>query len=260
MCQSSGASVKGRLAGKRGLVVGASRGIGRTIAGRMAAEGACLAVAARGAENLDSLSRDIKKLGCKAVVVPCDCSVAEQATTAVKKAYELLGGLDCVVNVAGIHPTWARIGDQPIESWDRTIAVNLSGIFYTCRAALPLLVSEGKGSIVNITSVGAFRAWDLVGPYTVSKAGVEMLTRMIAHEYGRYGIRANCVAPGVIDAGITDNVLARDPSLRETMINMHPMGRLGLPEEVAEATVWLLSDASSFTTGASIAVDGGFLA
>jgi len=87
-----------------------------------------------------------------------------------------------------------------------------------------------------------------------------MLTRTIAKEYGRSGIRANCIAPGVIDAGITDDVLARDPGLRKTMIGMHPMGRLGLAEEVAEAAVWLVSDASSFTTGASLAVDGGFLA
>ncbi len=252
--------MKGRLAGKRALVVGASRGIGRTIARQMAAEGARLAVAARGAQNLDSLRHEIEESGGHAEVIVCDCGVAQEATTAVMKAHELLGGLDCLVNVAGIHPTWARIGDQPLDSWDRTIAVNLSGIFYSCRAALPLLVAAGNGSIVNITSVGAFRAWELVGPYTVSKAGVEMLTRMIAREYAKQGIRANCVAPGVIDAGITDNVFAKDPSLRETMTRMHPMGRLGLAEEVAEATVWLLSDASSFTTGISLAVDGGFLA
>lgn len=114
--------------------------------------------------------------------------------------------------------------------------------------------------MVNITSVAAFRAWDLVGPYNASKAAVEMLTRTIAHEYAPLKVRANCVAPGVIDAGITDNVLARDPGLREKMVAMHPVGRLGLAEEVAEATIWLLSDASAFTTGTSLAVDGGFLA
>ena len=226
----------------------------------MAAEGAHLAVAARGQDNLESLRREIKDSGGEAAVIVADCSIAEEATHAVERAHQMLGGLDCVVNVAGIHPQWARIGDQPIESWDRTIAVNLSGSFYTCRAALPLLVAGGGGSIVNITSVAAFRAWDLVGPYNVAKAGLEMLTRMIAHEYGRNGVRANCVTPGVIDAGITEDVLGRDPSLRETMIGMHPMGRLGLSGEVAEATVWLISDASSFTTGVSLAVDGGFLA
>lgn len=260
MCQGSGAAVNGRLRGKRGLVVGASRGIGRTIARLMAEEGADLAVAARGRDNLDSLSQEIAQDGGKAVVIVVDCSNAEDASRAVECAHQTLGGLDCVVNVAGIHPTWARIGDQPIESWDRVIAVNLSGSFYICRAALPLLVAGGGGSIVNVTSVAAFRAWDLVGPYNVAKAGLEMLTRTIAHEYGPDGVRANCVAPGVIDAGITDDVLSRDPSLRETMVGMHPMGRLGLAKEVAEAIVWLASDASSFTTGTSIPVDGGFLA
>jgi len=251
--------LSGRLEGKRALVVGASRGIGRTIAFAMAAEGARVAVAARGRENLDSLSNEIEGGGGQAIVVVADCSVADDATEAVEAAYRALSGLDCVVNAAGIHPVWARIGDQPVESWDRTIAVNLSGVFYVCRAALPLLVEGGGGTIVNVTSVGAFRAWDLVGPYCASKAALEMLTRMIAHEYGRDGIRANCVAPGVIDAGITNDVLARDPSLREAMVGMHPIGRLGLADEVAEATVWLASDASSFTTGTSLAVDGGFL-
>jgi NAD(P)-dependent dehydrogenase (short-subunit alcohol dehydrogenase family) len=185
--------------------------------------------------------------------------VAEDATRAVRTAHRALDGLDCVVNAAGIHPIWARMGDQPVESWDRTIATNLSGPFYVCRAALPLLVEGGGGTIVNVTSVGAFRSWDLVGPYCASKAALEMVTRTIAHEYGKDGVRANCVAPGVIDAGITDDVLARDPSLRDGMIGMHPLGRLGLAEEVAEATVWLASDASSFTSGASLSVDGGFL-
>lgn len=226
----------------------------------MGAEGAHLAVVARGEDDLNSLSRETANSGSKAVVIVADCSVAEDAIRLIQCAHRALGGLDCIVNVAGIHPQWARIGDQPIESWDRTIAVNLSGTFYVCRAALPLLVAGGGGSIVNITSVGAFRAWALVGPYCAAKAAVEILTRTIAQEYGRDGIRANCVAPGVIDAGITDDVLARDPGLREAFIGMHPIGRLGLAEEVAEATVWLASDASSFTTGASLLVDGGFLA
>jgi NAD(P)-dependent dehydrogenase (short-subunit alcohol dehydrogenase family) len=225
----------------------------------MAAEGACLGLVARGRENLESLSHEIQQAGGRATVIVADCSDSGQAAAAMDEAQRLLGRLDCLVNAAGIHPQWARIGDQPVESWDRTLAVNLSGTFYTCRAALPMMVSHGGGSLVNVTSVAGFRAWDLVGPYNVSKAGVEMLTRTIAHEYAPYGIRANCVAPGVIEAGITDSVLARSPELRETLISMHPMGRLGLAEEVAEATVWLASDASSFTTGASLAVDGGFL-
>lgn len=251
--------MSGRLDGKRVLVVGASRGLGRAIALRMAAEGSRVAVSARGTENLDLLCEEIGRNGGEAIAVTADCSVADDAARAVTSAHAAFGGLDCVVNAAGVHPVWARIGDQPVESWDRTFAVNVSGAFYVCRAALPLLVSGGGGAIVNVTSVGAFRSWDLVGPYCASKAALEMMTRSIAHEYGKDGVRANCVAPGVIDAGITDDVLARDPSLREAMIGMHPLGRLGLAGEVAEATVWLASDASSFTSGASLSVDGGFL-
>ncbi|MFQ5427276.1 MAG: SDR family NAD(P)-dependent oxidoreductase, partial [Gaiellales bacterium] len=185
---------------------------------------------------------------------------AGNAADAVGRAAERFGGLDVVVNCAAIHNEWARIGEMPVESWDETIAINLSGAFYVCRAALPTMVETGGGSIVNITSVGGLRAWRLVGPYNASKAGLELLTRTIAVEYAADGVRANCIAPGVIDSGITGDVLERDPSGREDLEAMHPLGRLGLAEEVAEAAVWLASDQASFTTGTTLAVDGGFLA
>ena len=249
-----------RLSGRKALLAGASRGIGRTIAGAFSAEGASVFLLGRSQERLDQVRDALAETGDVAGVLATEISDSDRATKAVELAAAELEGLDIVVNCASIHNQWARVGELPIDSWDETIAINLSGTFYICRAALPIMAAAGRGSIVNITSVGAERAWQLVAPFCAAKAGVELLTQTIALEYASDGIRANCVAPGVIDAGITDDVLASDPGGRKALEGMHPLARLGRAEEVAEAVVWLASDASSFTTGTTLAVDGGFLA
>lgn len=252
--------MSGRLAGKRSLIVGASRGIGRATAATFANEGASLFLLGRSEERLAEAAEEVRERGGSVHTFSTDIGQSASASDAVRAAAERLGGLDVVVNSAAIANDWARTGELPIETWDETIAINLSGAFYICRAALPIMVEGGGGTIVNITSVAGSRAWQLVGPYSASKAGLEMLTRTIAVEYAADGIRANCLAPGVIDTGISDDILERDPSLREPTIAMHPLGRFGLAEEIAEAAVWLASDQSSFTTGSTLTVDGGFLA
>jgi NAD(P)-dependent dehydrogenase (short-subunit alcohol dehydrogenase family) len=249
-----------RLAGKRAFVSGGTRGLGRAVVLALVQEGAAVAICARTVEPLNSLVDEIREGGGQAIAVPADCGLPDEAQRAVESAHAQLHGLEILVNAAGIHPAWERVGEQPTESWESTIRTNLSGYFYTCRAALPLLAAGGGGAVVNISSVSAGRGWQLYSPYNVSKAGIESLTRTIAVEYAKDGVRANCVIPGVIDTGITSDILERDPSLREGLIAMHPLGRMGTAEEVAEAVVWLASDASSFTTGIALPVDGGFLA
>jgi 3-oxoacyl-[acyl-carrier protein] reductase len=145
-----------------------------------------------------------------------------------------------------------------LGEWDRTVATNLSGAFYTCRFALPHMVTAGGGSIVNITSVAGTRAWAEDVAYNASKAGVELLTRTIAVEYAAHAVRANCLAPGVIDAGMTDDL--PDEQERERLRRLIPARRFGEPEEVAHAATWLLSDAAAYVTGTTLPVDGGFLA
>jgi NAD(P)-dependent dehydrogenase (short-subunit alcohol dehydrogenase family) len=256
----SNAMMNERLAGKRAFVVGASRGIGRVISLALADAGASVAVCARLPERLEAVATEIREAGGVAVAVSADCSNATDAQRAAEKAHAELGGLEIVVFAAGIHPAWARVGEQPIESWDTTLQTNLSGFFYVCRWTLPLLVAGGGGAIVGLSSVSGSRGWQLYSPYNVSKAGMENLTRTIAIEYATDGIRANCVVPGVIDAGITFDILEKEPQQRKALVAMHPQGRIGTAEEVAEAVVWLVSDAASFTTGISLPVDGGFLA
>jgi NAD(P)-dependent dehydrogenase (short-subunit alcohol dehydrogenase family) len=246
--------VSGRLAGRRALVTGATGGLGAAVARAFAQEGARVALVARDRGRLEAL-RD--ELGEAAVAAPADVATSGEAASAVADAAAALGGLDAVVNGAAIDTSWKPVGELPVEEWDRAIAVNLSGTFYVCRAALPLLERDG-GAIVNITSVAGLRAWEEDAAYNASKAGVELLTRTIAVEYGPRGVRANCLAPGVIDAGMTDVIT--DAGERAALVAKQPLGRMGLAEEVAEAAVWLASDASSFTTGTTLTVDGGFLA
>lgn len=244
----------GRLDGRRALLTGATGGIGSAIASAFVREGATLVLLGRNRAALDELRSTLSR---RVRAVCADVSRADEAERAVREAAGLMGGLDTVLNAAAVDCEWRPVGELPVESWDQTIAVNLSGTFYVCRAALPLLVAAGGGSIVNLTSVAGIRVWPNDSAYAVSKAGVEMLTRSIAVEYGPHGVRANCIAPGVIDAGMTD--LVTDPGEREELVRLHPLGRMGSAEEVAEAVVWLCS-AASFTSGWTLAVDGGFLA
>ena len=250
----SGSRVSTRLAGRRALVTGAAGGIGSAIASAFVREGAVVGCMGRNAAALEELCLTLES---RAYAVPADAGDPTQVEAAVARAGELLGGLDIVVNAAAVDCEWKPVGELSIESWDTTIRVNLSGTFYVCRAALPLLVDAGGGSVVNITSVAGLRVWERDSAYAVSKAGVEMLTRTIAVEYAPLGVRANCIAPGVIDAGMTDTVT--DLADREALVRLHPLGRMGDADEVAEAAVWLCSDAT-FTTGWTLAVDGGFLA
>ncbi len=242
-----------RLQGRRALVTGATGGLGAAVARAFVGEGARVAILARDTPRLEALRA---KLGEPAAAVAADVASWSDVSRAVSNAADALGGLDTVVNAAAIDTVWKPVGELPVDEWDRAIAVNLSGTFYVCRAALPLL-GEG-GSIVNVTSVAGLRAWEEDAAYNASKAGVELLTRTIAVEYGARGIRANCLAPGVIDAGMTD--IVTDAGERAALVAKQPLGRMGRAEEVAEAAVWLVSDASSFTTGTTLTVDGGFLA
>ena len=245
----------GRLEGKRALLTGATGGIGPVIARAFAAEGARVALVSRTGERLEALRAE---LGDCAVALRGDVAEAEDVAAAVSEAARALGALDVVVNAAAIDTSWHPVGELPVEEWNRAVAVNLSGTFYVCRAALPHLEAGGGGAIVNVTSVAGLRAWAEDAAYNASKAGVELLTRTIAVDYGRRGVRANCLALGIIDAGMTDEII--DPAEREALLDRQPAGRMGRPEEVAEAAVWLASDASAFTTGTTLVVDGGFLA
>ncbi len=175
----------------------------------------------------------------------------------VDRAAELLDGLDCVVPPRRSTASGRRSGRCRWRRGTTRCRTNLSGTFYVCRAALPHLVAAGGGSIVTLTSVAAYRVWPHDAAYSASKAGSTCSRARSPSSTATQGVRANCISPGVIDAGMTD--LIEDENERERLARMHALPRLGLAEEVAEAAVWLASDASSFTSGSVLRVDGGFL-
>lgn len=242
-----------RLRGKRALLTGAGGGLVSAIARCFAAEGARMVLSGRTLSRVAAVADETSS-----TAVEIDVTDPTAVARMVNEAHAVLGGLDIVVNGAAIDTGWAPSADMDIETWDRTIAANLSGSYYVCRAAIPFMVEGGGGSIVNITSVAGHKAWAEDVAYNASKAGVRQMSRTMAVEYATAGIRVNCLAPGVIDGGLTDTVT--EPSEREALIAMHPMGRMGTTAEVAEAALWLASDASSYTTAWTVAVDGGFLA
>jgi NAD(P)-dependent dehydrogenase (short-subunit alcohol dehydrogenase family) len=250
--------MSGRLNGRRVVVTGAGGGLGRAISVAAAREGASVGLVGRTPERLDEAASEAGAQGVEAAVAVADVADAAAVEVALGELSDRLGGLDGLVTAAAIDCAWAPTGEMDLAEWDRTVAVNLSGAFYCCRFALPFLATAERSAIVNVTSVAATRAWPEDVAYNASKAGVEMLTKTIAVEYAARGVRANCLAPGVIDAGMTDDLPSREE--RERLTEQHPIGRFGRADEVAEAAVWLLSDASSFTTGATLTVDGGFLA
>jgi NAD(P)-dependent dehydrogenase (short-subunit alcohol dehydrogenase family) len=250
--------VSGRLSARRVVVTGAGGGLGRAISVAVAREGAAVGLVGRTRDPLEEVALAARAHGVDAAVAPADVADAAAVAAALGEASERLGGLDGLVTAAAIDCAWAPTGEMDLAEWDRTVAVNLSGAFYCCRFALPMLASAERSAIVNVTSVAATRAWPEDVAYNASKAGVEMLTKTIAVEYAAHGVRANCLAPGVIDAGMTDDLPSEQE--RQRLTRRHPAGRFGRADEVAEAAVWLLSDASSFTTGTTLTVDGGFLA
>ncbi len=257
----------GRLEGKLALVTGASTGIGRAIAERFAAEGSSVAVAAHtNREAAEETLRRVRAAGAAGLVVLGDVADADDAGRIVAEAAAGLGGLDILVNNAGIDHTSGpiEIADLDVELWDRINAVNLRGAFLVSKHAIPHLLARGGGAILGIGSVGGLIAWPGAGAYSCAKAGLHTLVQTIAVEYAERGIRANCICPGVIEGTAMHeaylSAVADPAGLEQAARDLHPMKRLGRPEEIAALAVTLCSDEAAFVTGALIPADGGFTA
>ena len=247
-----------RLQGKRALITGAGAGIGRESAQRFAREGAALALADLDLAAVEAVAAEIQAEGGTATGILADVSEEASVQAMVAAAEAALGGLDIAFNNAGIMLAEDRgPEDTALEIWDKTLAVNLTGVFLCCRHEIPALRRAGGGAILNMSSLVAYMgAAEPQLAYTASKGGVLALTREIAVQYGRAGIRANALCPGPVGTTLTEALFDTPEKLERRRVHM-PMGRFARPEEVAEVALFLVSDAASYVTGAGWLVDGG---
>lgn len=240
------------------LVTGGSFGIGQATAIAFALRGARVVVADR-VEDKETCDR-IRALDGEAIFVQCDVSDEESVQRLVAKTIQHFGSLDYAFNNAGIEGESAPTHTCTTANWDSTIAVNLKGVWLCSKYEIIEMLKRGKGCIVNNASIAGLVGFQNIPAYVAAKHGVIGLTKNAALEYARFGIRVNAVCPGVIKTPMVDRFTGHDKEVEKQFANMEPIGRLGQPEEVAEAVVWLCSDAASFVTGHSLAVDGGWLA
>lgn len=244
--------------GKVAIVTGGSFGIGRAAAIAFVKRGAKIAIA-DWVED-DETIKTIRSMGGDAIFVKCDVSIDADVQKLIEKTIIQFGRLDYAFNNAGIEGVSALTHECTNENWEKVIGVNLRGIWLCMKYEIPQMLKQGKGAIVNNASVAGLVGFPNIPAYVASKHGVVGLTQNAALEYARQNIRVNAVCPGVIKTPMVDRFTGKNKDVEKQFQNMEPVGRLGQPEEVAEAVMWLCSDSSSFVTGDAIAVDGGWTA
>jgi len=250
-----------RLKDKVAIVTGSASGIGRSIALAFAREGAVVMGADVNTDGGEQTAKDIEKAGGKSGFIETDVAESEQVKALVEKTVERFGKLDIMVNNAGIE-VFRRLADTEEEIWDRLIAVNLRGVFLGTKHAVPTMLENGGGVILNMASVAGIMGTGGLAAYNAAKGGVVLLTKSTAMDYGSRGIRANCLCPGFISTPMVDAILSMPGAddLKGTVIGLCPAGRLGKPEEVAACAVFLASDEASFVNGHALVIDGGMSA
>jgi NAD(P)-dependent dehydrogenase (short-subunit alcohol dehydrogenase family) len=250
----------GQLQGKIALVTGGGSGIGRATAIRVAREGAKVMIADYVQDGAERTVKMIKEAGGEANCIVADASITKQVEMMVAKTVETYGRIDCAFNNAGVEGRMASTVDCTEENFDRTIAINLKGVWLCMKAEIPQMLKQGGGSIVNTASIAGLVGFERLPAYNASKHGVIGLTRTAALEYATKNIRVNCVCPGVIQTPMVERLMDSGGMNESEMQAGEPVGRFGKPEEIAEGVLWLMSDASSFVTGHPLVIDGAWVA
>ena len=251
-----------RLRGKIAVITGAGSGIGEATAVIFGREGAKVALAGRRVVKIQAVADRITAEGGEAIAVQTDVRYADQVQNLVNKTVERFGGLNVLFNNAGVRASRSTVVDLTEEEYERTMATDVKGLWLCCKYAIPEMIRSGGGSIINCSSISAFIGQPLQGVYNVTKGGVDVLTKCMALDFAKHSIRVNNVNPGWVKTEMNEEELTRwkaegDPRYEEA-IRLHPLGRLGEPEDCVGAVVYLASDESSWVTGISLLVDGGY--
>lgn len=246
---------------KRILITGGASGIGAEVALLLAQRGAKVMIADLSAENSEKTKKQASNHGTSLLTHAVDVSDAKSVKNLFAAAMQQLGGLDVVINNAGIDHDPAPMHELSDDDFDRNIAVNLKGVWHCMRAAIACMAPNGGGHVINVASVAGLRSSPMISAYSAAKHGVVGLTKSAAVEYARANIRFNAVCPSFVDTPMVQNTMAKlDERGRKALVKANPMKRLGKPDEIAGAMAWMCSDESSFMTGQTMVLDGGMLA
>ncbi len=252
-------SLKGRVA----LITGGSRGIGEAAAILLAKAGADIVVTSRNQADLDLVSKKLEAEGVRALAVSAHVGKIDQIQNLIDRVMEKFGRIDILVNNAGTSFNSPSL-EITEKAWDSVMNLNLKGLFFLSQAAGKIMKETGGGKIINIASVAGIRVQDATPHYSISKAAVIMATKVLAKEWAEYNIRVNCIAPGSIETKLFEAIFDVLPEeerdkVKNEVLNVVPMKRAGMPDEIADAILFLASDASSYITGETITIDGGLL-
>jgi NAD(P)-dependent dehydrogenase (short-subunit alcohol dehydrogenase family) len=251
------ANQNGSYAGKVAFVTGAGSGIGRATALAFAREGASVVVSDISEQGNQETVRMIEELDERALAVRCDVTRTGDVKAALDRTVETFGRLDVAFNNAGVEQEEAATAELAEEVWDRVIDIDLRGVFLCMKHEIPLMLEQGGGAIVNTSSGAGVKGFPMGAAYVAAKHGVIGLTRSAALDSAQANIRINAVCPGIIETQMMDRVTGDTPEGRQQVISQEPIGRMGKPEEIAEAVLWLCSEAASFVVGHAMVVDGG---
>ena len=248
-----------RLTDKVSIITGAGSGMGRVAALRFAAEGSSVVVADRDGAAASETVRQVQAAGGRATAVTVDVSVEADAKAMVDLAIEKYGRLDVLYNNAGIMPEADHsVVDTPVEAWDQVMAVNVRGVYLACKYAIPRMVERHSGSIINVSSFVAILGCSVPqDAYTASKGAVLALTRSLAVQFAPHGVRTNAILPGPVETPLLMDWLLKNEAAKKLRLARNPTGRFGRPDEVVALAVYLASDESAWTNGASLVIDGG---